>query len=171
MQNFVDSTNRSWSISLNLGSAMKVRDRLGVDLLQPELGNPPLLDRLGTDEMLLGQIICILLENQFANYNVTAEDVLSAFDGSTILSASDAFYKELIDFFHRRGRTDRARAVEKQRTMIQAGIKIVETRLNKIDEKKRIKAMEAQADSILGSYYGDSEESSDSISATSPSDK
>ena len=55
--------------------------------------------------------------------------------------------------------------------MIQAGIKIVETRLNKIDEKKRIKAMEAQADSILGSYYGDSEESSDSISATSPSDK
>ncbi|MDD3587316.1 MAG: hypothetical protein PHQ75_09040 [Thermoguttaceae bacterium] len=171
MQTFVDSTNRSWSLALNLGSAMKVRDRLGVDLLQPELGTPPLLDRLGTDEMLLGQIICILLENQFKTYNVTAEDVLSAFDGATILAASDAFYKELVDFFHRRGRTDRARAVEKQRTKIQAGIKIVETRLNRIDDKKRIAAMEKQADSILGSYYGDSEESSDSISESSLSAK
>ena len=171
MQTFIDSTNRSWSLNLNLGVALKVRDRLGVDLLQPELGNPPLLDRLGTDEMLLGQIICILLENQFKNYNVTSDDVMSAFDGATILAASDAFFKELVDFFRRRGRTDRARAVEKQRTMIAAGIKIVESRLDRIDEKKRIAAMEKQADSILGSYYGDSEESSGSTLETSPSGK
>ena len=55
--------------------------------------------------------------------------------------------------------------------MIQAGIKIVETRLNRIDEKKRIAVMEAQADLVLGSYYGDSEESSSSTLETSPSDK
>ena len=170
MQTFVDSTNRSWSIALNLGSAMKVRDRLGVDLLQPELGNPPLLDRLATEELLLGQIICILLENQFKTYNVTSEDVMAAFDGATLLAASDAFFKELIDFFHRRGRSDRARAVEKQRAMIEAGIRIVETRLKKIDETKRIAAMEKQADKILGNFYGDLEESSDSILETTLSD-
>ncbi len=171
MQTFVDSTNRSWAIALNLGSAMKVRDRLGVDLLQPELGTPPLLDRLGTEELLLGQIICVLLENQFGTYHVTAEEVLTAFDGATLLAASDAFFRELVDFFHRRGRNDRAKAVEKQRQMIEAGVKIVETKLGNIDEKKRIKAMEKQADSILGDYYGDSEENSDSTSAPSPCEK
>ena len=103
-------------------------------------------------------------------YNVTSEDVMAAFDGATLLAASDAFFKELIDFFHRRGRSDRARAVEKQRAMIEAGIRIVETRLKKIDETKRIAAMEKQADRILGSFYGDLEESSDSILETTLSD-
>lgn len=170
MQNFTDTANRSWSISLNLGAAMKVRDRLGVDLLQPELGDPPLLDRLGSEEMLLGQVICVLLEGQFGSYKVTAEDVMTAFDGATLLAASDAFFRELVDFFHRRGRTDRAKAVEKQRALIAAGIQIVEKRLDKIDNKKRIKAMESQADSILGDYYGDSEASSPSTSEDSLSE-
>lgn len=170
MQTFVDTTNRSWTIALNLGSAMKIKERLGVDLLQPELGDPPLLDRLGTEELFLGEIICILLENQFKNYAVTAEDVMAAFDGSTLLAASDAFYKELIDFFRKRGRNDRATAVEKQRLLIDAGIQVVQSRLDRIDETKRIVAMTKQADSILGGFYGDSEESSESTSANSLSD-
>ena len=46
MQVFKDNANRDWSLSLTIGTAMKVKDQLGVDLLQPEVGEPPLLTRL-----------------------------------------------------------------------------------------------------------------------------
>ncbi|MDD3585818.1 MAG: hypothetical protein PHQ75_01435 [Thermoguttaceae bacterium] len=141
MKTFVDTQGRTWSITLNLGAAMKIRDRLGVDLLQPELGDPPLLTRLGTDELLLGEVICNLLESQFDVHKVTAEDIYNAFDGKTLQDAQEAFYQEMIHFFRQSGRTDRAQAIEKQRKMIEAGIKAVETRLNQLDETTQVEAI------------------------------
>ncbi|RKY23044.1 MAG: hypothetical protein DRP83_09905, partial [Planctomycetota bacterium] len=111
MKTFKDSTGRGWKISLTLGSAMAVKDALGVDLLQPEQGDPPLLTRLGTDEMLLGEVICALLADQFEANGVDGSEVRRAFDGATMLAAQTAFYDELIDFFRSRGRTDRSTAV------------------------------------------------------------
>ena len=141
MQSFIDTQGRTWSMTLNLGSAMKIRDRLGIDLLQPELGDPPLLTRLGTDEILLGEVVCILLESQFEVHKVTADDVYTAFDGKTLQAAQEAFYQEMIHFFRQSGRTDRANAIEKQRRMIVAGIKAVEARLNLIDETTQVEAI------------------------------
>ena len=60
MKTFTDAAGRDWKITLTLGAAMAVKARLGVDLLQPELGDPPLLTRLGTDEMLLGEVLCAM---------------------------------------------------------------------------------------------------------------
>ncbi len=138
MKTFIDTQGRTWSITITIGTAMKLRDRLGIDLLQPEVGDPPLLTRLGTDELLLGEIICVLLESQFEVHKVTAEDVYLAFDGEMLQNAQEAFYQELIHFFRQSGRTDRAQAVEKQRKMIAAGIKAVEARLNQIDETTQV---------------------------------
>ena len=137
MKTFTDSTGRTWTIALNLGTAMAVRDKLGVDLMQPEAGDSdsgePLLTRLGTDEMLLGEVLCALLENQFEAHKVTAEDVRAAFDGQTLLAAQKAFYEELIDFFRCRGRMDRAKAVAKQMALIDAAVKAIEARIDQID--------------------------------------
>ena len=66
MKAFTDRAGRSWTITLTLGTAITVKEQLGVDLLQPEAGDPPLLTRLGTDEMLLGQVLCAMLQQQFA---------------------------------------------------------------------------------------------------------
>ena len=85
MKTFTDAAGRTWTISLNLGTAMAVKGKLDVDLLQPEAGDPPLLTRLGTDEMLLGEVLCALLEGQFETHKVTADDVRAAFDGQTLL--------------------------------------------------------------------------------------
>jgi len=41
MKTFTDTAGRTWAISLNLGTAMAVKDKLGIDLLQPEAGEPP----------------------------------------------------------------------------------------------------------------------------------
>jgi len=136
VKTFTDAVGRTWTIALNLGTAMAVKDKLGVDLLQPEVGDPPLLTRLGTDEMLLGEVLCALLENQFVAHKVTAEDVRAAFDGRTLLAAQQAFYEELIDFFQSRGRADRAKAVAKQMTLINAAVKAIETKIDQIDPRK-----------------------------------
>ncbi len=152
MKTFCDRSGRAWTISLTLGTAMTVKERLGVDLLQPESGDPPLLTRLGTDEMLLGEVLCTMLHSQFEAHGVTAEDVRNGFDGQTLLAAQRAFYEELIDFFHSRGRTDRAKAVAKQVKMIDAAVTAVETRIDAIDVER----------TILGAMSGDSPEVSES---------
>ena len=130
MQTFKDSAGRNWTVSLTLGTAMHVRDKLGVDLLQPEAGDPPLITRIGTDEILLGEILCALLEDQFEANKVTEADVRNSFDGATILAAQKAFYEELVTFFQSRGRTDRANAVTKQAALIEKAIAAIDDRIS-----------------------------------------
>jgi hypothetical protein len=133
MQIFKDNMNRDWTLSLNIGTAMLVKDRLGIDLLQPEVGEPPLLTRLGTDEIVLAQVIATLLEEQFEKYNIDSKQIYQSFDGLTFARAHEAFYRELIDFFQSRGRHDRAKAVDKQMKMILAGVKAAETKIESIN--------------------------------------
>jgi hypothetical protein len=138
MKTFTDAANRTWSITLNLGTAMAVKAKLDIDLLQPEAGDPPLLTRLGTDEMLLGEVLCAMLEGQFVTHKVTDADVRNSFDGQTLLAAQKAFYEELIDFFRSRGRTDRAKAVAKQMAMIDAAVTAIETKIDGISVEETI---------------------------------
>jgi len=133
MKTFTDAAGRTWTLSLTLGTAMKVKAKLDIDLLQPEAGDPPLLTRIGTDEMLLGEVLCAMLDGQFEAHKVTDEDVRSSFDGQTLLAAQKAFYEELIAFFRSRGRSDRAKAVAKQMALIEAAVAAVETRIDALD--------------------------------------
>ncbi len=152
MKAFTDRAGRSWTITLTLGTAMTVKEQLGVDLLQPEAGDPPLLTRLGTDEMLLGEVLCAMLQQQFETQGVTAEEVRNGFDGQTLLAAQKAFYEELIDFFQSRGRTDRAKAVAKQVKMIDAAVVAVETRIDALDIDRTIAgAMSGESPEALAS--------------------
>lgn len=148
MKVFTDAAGRTWTIALNLGTAMQVKDTLGIDLLRPEDGNPPLLTRLGTDEMLLGEVLCALLSSQFEKHKVTAADVRMAFDGATLLSAQTAFYEELADFFQARGRTDRARAVRAQMQMILRATAAIENKIGAMD-------LDAMIDGALSGTWPD----------------
>ncbi len=139
MKTFTDAAGRTWTIALNLGTAIAVKDKLNIDLLQPESGDPPLLTRLGTDEMMLGEVLCALLSEQFEAHKVSDKDVRASFDGATLMAAQQAFYEELIDFFRSRGRADRARAVETQMKMIDAAVKAIETRIEGLDIDEAIR--------------------------------
>ncbi len=152
MKTFTDATGRSWTLTLNLGTAMAVKAKLDIDLLQPEAGDPPLLTRLGTDEMLLGEVLCCMLEGQFTTHSVTEDDVRNSFDGQTLLAAQKAFYEELIDFFRSRGRNDRAKAVAKQMAMIDAAVTAMETRIDGLDIEATIRgAMSGESLEALAS--------------------
>ena len=149
MKTFKDNAGHDWNISLNIGTAMQVKDRLGIDLLQPESGDPPLLTRLGTDEILLAQVISTLLESQFETQKVDREQIYQFFDGPTFARAHEAFYEELIDFFQNRGRQDRAKAVQKQKKMILAGVQAAATRVDGIDVEAEIDKAMKKADEDL----------------------
>jgi hypothetical protein len=157
MKTFTDAAGRTWTIALTLGTAMRVKAKLDIDLLQPEAGEPPLLTRLGTDELLLGEVLCALLEGQFEAQKVSDEDVRSGFDGQTLLAAQKAFYEELIGFFRSRGRNDRAKAVAKQMALIEAAVTAAETRIDGIDVEETIR--EAMASGVTSGASPDRSES------------
>ena len=133
MKVFADSTNKQWEISLTIGSAKRVKSLVGIDLLQPESGDPPLLTRLGTDEMLLCDIIYCLVKPQADAAEVTDEHFGGLLGGEVILAAQTALYEELIDFFQQRGRTDRSRAVAAQKQMIELAIQNADQQIAQID--------------------------------------
>ena len=138
MKTFNDAAGRTWSIALTLGTALHVKTKLDIDLLQPEAGEPPLLTRLGTDEMLLGEVLCALLESQFEAHKVSDADVRNAFDGKTLLAAQKAFYDELTDFFQSRGRMDRAKAVAAQAALIEKATAAIEDKIDTMDLDKLV---------------------------------
>jgi hypothetical protein len=141
-----------------------------VDLLQPEAGDPPLLTRLGTDELLLGEVLCALLGEQFEAHKVSDADVRASFDGATLLLAQQAFYEELIDFFRKRGRADRARAVETQMKLIEKAVKAIEARIEGFDLDQALMQAIPGAGAIPGGHgamSGSSQEASASAPASS----
>lgn len=156
MKRFADAHGRTWTLSITLGSAMRVKDALGIDLLQPEAGDPPLLTRLGTDEMLLGEVLCALMQDQFDAHDLTPEQVRDSFDGETLCAAQSAFYEDMIDFFQQRGRLDRAKATAKQLSLIQAAVAEIAAKVDAIDVDETIR----------GAMSGNSPETSESTPAT-----
>jgi len=80
------------------------------------------LTRLGTDELLLGEVLCCLLEDQFETMDMTADDMREVFEGKPLLDAHMAFYEDMLNFFQARGRIDRAAMVMKQTKILTAAV-------------------------------------------------
>ena len=143
MKVFTDNAGKTWSVCMTIDSVKRVRDLLGVNLVEPEAGEPPLLTRLGTDEILLCDVVFCLIKPQADTLGVTDEDFGRALGGDAILAAQTALYEELIDFFLKRGRPDRANAVAAQKKMIEMAIERVKIKLEAMNP-------EAELDKILG---------------------
>ena len=133
MKTFTDNAGRSWTISLTIDAAKRVKSLLGVNLLELEQGDPPLLTRLGTDVILLCDVIFALVKPQADAAAVTDEQFGASLGGEAILSAHTAFYEELVDFFRKLGRGDLARAVDAQKRMIDLAVRRIETRIEHLD--------------------------------------
>ena len=74
MKAFTDSAGKTWTVCMTIDSVKRVRDLLNVNLVEPEAGDPPLLTRLGTDEILLCDVVFCLIKPQADVLGVTDED-------------------------------------------------------------------------------------------------
>jgi hypothetical protein len=155
MKTFTDTAGRTWTVALTIDAAKRVKSLLDVNLLELEAGDPPLLTRLGTDVILLCDVIFALVKPQADAAGVSDQEFAAALGGDVVLSAQTAFYEELVDFFRKLGRGDLAKAVDAQRRMIDLAVARIETRLDKLD-------LEAAVESTLGEPSTSSPPSSES---------
>ena len=73
MKRFNDSTGVEWKIELTLGSAKRIKDDLGIDLLCPAKDNEgkTAVERLWGDAWLMGEAILCLLSDQIAGSEIS----------------------------------------------------------------------------------------------------
>jgi len=107
MKTFTDTAGRTWTLALTIDAAKRVKGLLDVNLLELEAGDPPLLTRIGTDVILLCDVIFALVKPQADASGVTDEQFAAALGGETILAAQTALYEELVGFFRGLGADDR----------------------------------------------------------------
>ena len=97
MKPFTDSQGRTWNVTVNVGAIKRVRDLLGVDLL--DVANNDLLSRLADDPCLLVDVLYALCKPEADAAKVTDEDFGQAMVGGVLDEASGVLMKELLDFF------------------------------------------------------------------------
>lgn len=150
MKTFTDNAGRTWTISLTIDAAKRVKSLLGVNLLELESGDPPLLTRLGTDVILLCDVIFALVKPQADAAGVSDQEFAAALGGDVVLAAQSAFYEELVDFFRKLGRGDLAKAVDAQRRMIDLAVARIETRIDRLDLEAAVETCLPEGRSTLG---------------------
>ena len=133
MRSFKDLEGRQWQVAVTVGSIKRVKGLLGVDLTDLTSGDPPLLTRLGMDVMLLCDVIYVLCQPQANERGISDEQFGIALGGDAILTASEAFWGELIDFFQQVRRTDQATAIRKQQELIQAAVKAADKQIGQME--------------------------------------
>ena len=105
MKTFTDSKGRIWEVELNIRQMKRVRDTLGIDLVNVISANKDgsvstdTLERVANDPILLVDILWVLCEGQAKPAGVTDDDFGSSLAGDSIEEATRAFLDELVDFF------------------------------------------------------------------------
>ena len=154
MRTFADNAGRTWTLSLSFGAVKRVRGLLDVNLLELDKGDPPLLTRLGTDPILLVDVIFAVIKPQADGLGVTDEQWAESMGGEAMLAAQKAFYEEVADFTRSQGRPDMAKAALAQHALIERVIAMSEERIGQID-------VEELAQKISGDSSTNSPASSD----------
>jgi len=115
MKPFTDKEGREWPVVVNVGAVKRVRDALGVDLLDVAKGD--LLVHLADDPVLLVNVLYVLCRPEADARGVSDEDFGRAMVGGVLDEAASALMKELLDFFPS---AQRARALGKLATLLEA---------------------------------------------------
>lgn len=176
MKSFKDTENRVWQIDINVGSIKRVRDLIklsdgtSVNLAQITDGNPPLLSRLGTDLILLIDVICAIVRPQLTAASVADEDFAAALGGAAINAAHEAFWEEMRNFSLSLRRDHDAKAIEKQLAMIKAAVAAVTRKIESVDMAAMVERQLGGIDmgKVIESTYSATATSSPESSGSTP---
>ena len=117
MRSFSDNMHQQWNLSLTLGKVRNLRDKLGLDLLNPQ-HHLQVLNSL-TDRMAFVFLLC---ESQAKEYEVDVDEFEERLMGDGFADdASVAFLEELSDFFQRLGQVGLAKITQRSIKTMKAG--------------------------------------------------
>ena len=145
MRQFTDTKERVWEVELNVRQMKRVRDVLGIDLVNViQAGRDgavatDTLDRVANDPILLVDILWVLCEGQAKAAGVTDDDFGSSLAGDSISDATRAFLDELVDFFPGARRLFLKKAVDLARKYETENAEILEKALNSPEFEERLK--------------------------------
>ena len=145
MKTFTDSKGRVWEVELNIRQMKRVRDTLGIDLVNVISANKDgsvstdTLERVANDPILLVDILWVLCEGQAKPSGVTDEDFGSALAGDSIEDATRAFLDELVDFFPGARRLYLKKAVDLARKFQSESAEVLQKVLDSPEFEERLK--------------------------------
>ena len=145
MRQFTDTKERVWDVELNVRQMKRVRDVLGIDLVNViQAGKDgavatDTLDRVANDPILLVDILWVLCEGQAKAAGVTDDDFGSSLAGDSIADATRAFLDELVDFFPGARRLFLKKAVDLARKYETENLEVLEKALNSPEFEERLK--------------------------------
>ena len=145
MRQFTDTKERVWEVELNVRQMKRVRDVLGIDLVNViQAGKDgtvatDTLDRVANDPILLVDILWVLCEGQAKAAGVTDDDFGSSLAGDSISDATKAFLDELVDFFPGARRLFLKKAVDLARKYETENLEVLEKALNSPEFEERLK--------------------------------
>ena len=145
MRQFTDTKDRAWDVELNVRQMKRVRDILGIDLVNViQAGKDgavatDTLDRVANDPILLVDILWVLCEGQAKAAGVTDDDFGSSLAGDSIADATRAFLDELVDFFPGARRLFLKKAVDLARKYETENLGLLEKALSSPEFEERLK--------------------------------
>ena len=105
MKSFADKNKQVWDIELNIGAAIRLKSRLGIDIenvitlnnqAKPE--DISVLEKISSDAIFLFNIIYVLCEKQCKERNLSEEAFAESFDAESIELATEALLDEIVNF-------------------------------------------------------------------------
>jgi hypothetical protein len=99
MKTFKDSKETSWDISVTVGSLKRVKDILGIDIIDEASQKENIFIKISEDPIKLCNILYVLCKNQADERKITDEQFGELMGGDAIEQATNCFIEELIDFF------------------------------------------------------------------------
>jgi hypothetical protein len=134
MHSFVDNSQRTWEVAINVAAVKRIRGLLGIDLYSLVDDGFKSLSKLVSDPVTLADVLYCLCKDQADKQSTTDEDFGRALAGDAITLAADAFVEELIDFFpDARARTSLRKAIEAGKTVRDKVLSHTERILDSID--------------------------------------
>lgn len=147
MKTFKDTEGREWPVAINVAAIRRVKDLLGVDLL--DLTD----DRFAAISTLIGKpvelvnVIYVLCKPKADERNITDEQFGEAMAGDAIQHAADAFLDEYANFFpDPRMRAGLKKLMDASRKVQGHLLDHAESVLEKIDPAKEAKELIAKAE-------------------------
>jgi len=145
---------RDWAIALNIATVKRVKsaaiDGGPIDLIEINLGDPPLALRLATDPVLLCDVLFCICQPQAEERGCTDADFGEGMGGDAIFKAQKALFEELVDFFRQLGRTEKANVLTTTEKVIAATVKAAVAETAKLD-------IEATTSRAVGKLFTDAQ--------------
>ncbi len=158
MRSFIDNAGREWRFTINIPEARRIRQRVGIDLLDGRQLKDAVEDQLRWIDLMFA-----IVEPQAKASGVTDEMFGLALEGC-LDEATEALTGEIADFFRRLGRVKAAEAME-------VGMEAGRDYQSKIDQRLNRDTIRAMIDRELEKDLADLDAAIAKLATGSPGHK